>query len=114
MSQKTTKMYPPPENVVYEVVSAHDDDVAFPVPTALQVWITEAEVEPGTVDVDACVVVNVLWAVLTTSVVRVGISTQVWAMLETEILSPLEVSKGKSKARYQVLSRTRSLAGGGG
>ena len=47
----------------------------------MQFWMTVAEVEPAPIDVDSDIVVNVLWAELTTFDV-IGMSTHVWAMLE--------------------------------
>ena len=51
---------PSPGNVTYEVDVTHDVDVVFRVTTGLQLWMTVAEDEPGAIDVDTFVVVNVL------------------------------------------------------
>jgi len=91
---------PSPGYVMYEVVSIHDVDVSFPDTEGMQVWTTVGEEEPA-VDIDTDIVVNELWAVLTVSVVRVGIPTHV-AMIEQSFYLLKSSRKVRNQVAFQI------------
>jgi ppGpp synthetase/RelA/SpoT-type nucleotidyltranferase len=71
-----------------------------------QVRMTVEETEPGAVEVDTDTVVDELWAMLTSFVVRVGVVIHVWAMLEQIIY--YKVPRGKKSTKSRAFKRYKS------